>query len=195
MAVIVTIESERYLVDVGYGSKAPFQPVPMKMSHVDSFPIIGTRRGKLEFRSVDLHTDPSQRVWVYSMQENAESQWVQQYAMMDQELGVRDYEVMNYFTSTHPKAFFVQNVVLVKLICSEVEGDNFAPKQIITLFRDQLRFYTSVDEDIVIVLASEDERVAAIEQQFGIKLSRRERESIRGYTSAIAPKKLNNTIM
>lgn len=197
MAMIVKIKDDRYLVDVGFGPSAAFQPIPLvKTSPVNSFPIIGTRRGKLEFTSLDLHTDASQRAWVYSTQHNAESEWTQQYAVTEQELAKPDYEVMNHFTSTHPTAFFVQNVLIVKVICDNVEVDDFEPKQIITLFRDRLRFNTpGVSEPKIVVLASEEERVAVIKEQFGITLTRRERESIEGHESAIAPQRSTDAII
>ena len=60
---VVSIEDERYLVNVGFGSNAPIQPIPL----IDGKTAQGIppSEGRLLWISIPQHTDPSSRVWMF----------------------------------------------------------------------------------------------------------------------------------
>lgn len=186
MGIIVTIDETRYLVDVGFGSPAAFQPLKMDVSQPTIVPIIGTRLGKLEYTALPFFTDQSQRVWLYSMQLDPTAEFLPQFALGEQEMVERDFEAMNFYTSKNPKSFFVQNVVAMNIVCKGAEQD-YAPEQIVTLFNDRVRFSVGNDvkEDKVVALMGEDHRISVLEDHFKIHLTERERKAILGHAQAL----------
>lgn len=185
MCNIVLVDNKRYLADVGFGAPAAFQAVLLdKDADLAGFPVLGSRNGRLEYRNIDVHTDPSQRVWVYSTQEDASAEWNEQYAFSEHEMASNDFEVMNYFTSTHPKSFFTQNVVATRILCVDPEGLQTPSGQVI-LFKDDFKLSKVGEETIITKLHSEEERVRALETHFDIKLSEKEIAAITGYASAL----------
>lgn len=186
MGIIVTIGETRYLVDVGFGAPAAFQPLEMDTSKPTIVPILGTRLGKLEYTSLDIFTDPSQRVWLYSMQLDPAADFLPQFAVGEQEMVERDFEAMNYYTSTNPKSFFVQNVVAMRIVCGAADQD-YPPEQIITLFNDKLRLARGNDakDDEVRVFTGEEDRISTLEEYFKIRLSERERNAIQRHAQAL----------
>src|SRR5689334_201595 len=110
MVNIVTINNQRYLVDVGYGANAPMAPVPLIHDH--TFDQIAPVQGHLTFGPLTEFTDQSQRIWIYSTftpgRDTDGGKRHLQYCFYDAEFFPADYEVMNYRTMTHPTSFFVQ---------------------------------------------------------------------------------------
>src|SRR5690349_17877726 len=114
MVNIVTVDHRRYLVDVGYGANNPCRIVPIERGI--EFENICPVRGKLEHKALPQHTDPEQRVWVYSTQENRDGPWTEQYAFVDMEFFPADFEVMNLSTMTAPESYFVKTVLATKVL-------------------------------------------------------------------------------
>jgi arylamine N-acetyltransferase len=172
MCNIVTIASSKYVVDVGYGAESAFQPVPLQDGY--EFTIFSPRRGKLEYRSIDHHSDPSQRLWVYSMQEDAQSEWKEQYAFVETEFFQKDYEMTNYFCSTSPDSFFSRTVLAMRAIVEDgrVVG-------IMTLFKNEVRRKIGATREVIETLKTEDDRVRAVEKYFFIPLTPEDREGIK----------------
>lgn len=187
MVIIVTIQGQRYLVDVGFGASAGFCPILMDTAlPAKPFTVIGTRRGRLEYRSIEVLSQDNQKVWVLSTQESEGDEWVEQNAIGEAEVCLSDIEVMNYYANTSPRSFFVQNFFAMRLVCGDLAED-YAPAQIVTVFRDRVRWFTPGGDDRTLQLESEAERVALLEKEFFIKLSKTEQDAILGTSNAIVP--------
>lgn len=150
------------------------------------FPIIGTRRARLEYRNIEVLSQKSHKVWVLSTQESAADEWIEQNAIGEAEVCLSDIEVMSYYSSTSPRSFFVQNLFAMRLVCGDAAAD-YAPGQIATVFRDRMRWFTPGGDDKTMQLKSEADRVALLEKEFFIKLSKIEENAILGTSNAIVP--------
>lgn len=187
MVNLVTISGTRHLVDVGFGSHGATRPIPLQ--HGIEFPIVDTIRGKLEYRALDMHTDKSQRLWVFSSREEDTDPWRENYAFAELEFFPVDFEVMNVHTSTAPQSYFVQNVVAEKTMDMGGEEDG-VPVGLVVLFRDYVKIREGGKWTVVARLETEAQRVGALCKFFGITMSLREERAIRGLASELKEKKV-----
>jgi Arylamine N-acetyltransferase len=183
MTNLVKINNQRYVVDVGFGSNGPTKPIPLE--HGYNFTTIAPARGKLMYRSLIEHSDPDQRVWVYSVQEHADALWRDMYCFVEIEFFPGDFEVMNLKTMTTPQSFFVQNVMCIKTILNEEKTE---PVGWVILHRDYLKRRVGDKSEIVETFKTEDDRIGALEKYFGIVLSEGAKRAIKGLASELRPK-------
>ncbi|PON26589.1 N-acetyltransferase [Trichoderma gamsii] len=184
-ANIVTINQQRYLVDVAFGSHGAFTPVPLINGH--EFDNILPRRGKLEFRPLAQSTSPStQSLWVYSTQDLPSTDWTERYCFTETELFRADYDVMNFYCSTVRTAVFVNNVFALRGILNE-KGDGL--QGVMTLLRNEVRRRVEgvPGLEVVETLVNEEDRVKALEKWSKIPLSKREATAIRGLPTELVP--------
>lgn len=182
MVNIVTINNQRYLVDVGYGSNDPPHPIPLEHGH--EFVGVAPMRGRLQYRNLEEHTDPNQRVWVYSAQENESAPWKDMYHFVETEFIPGDFEVMNLRTMTSPQSFFVQSVMCM---CTVLDEQQEKAVGLLILHRDYVKRRIGSKSEIIEQLESEEQRVKALERYFGIVLSPEEQRGIRGLASELRP--------
>jgi arylamine N-acetyltransferase len=182
MVNIVSIGSKRYLVDVGFGSNGPTHPIPLEDGH--EFLNIAPARGRLQYRKLDEHTDASQRVWVYSAQENEQAPWKDMYSFVEIEFFPGDFEVMNLRTMTAPQSFFVQSVMCMWTLLDE-KKDNAVGSLI--LHRDYIKRRMGAESEILERFETEGQRVRALEKYFSIRLSPEEQRGIQGLASELRP--------
>ena len=174
MVNIVTIEGQRYAVDVGFGSNCSIQPIPLQ-SGVEFDGVLPVR-GKLEHRSLAEHSDPSQRVWVYSAREDANAPWKEMYSFLPVEFFPADFEVMNLRTMTSPRSFFVKTVLAMRMIRDEATGDLTG---LLILHKDYVKRRVGEKSETLEELKTEEQRVRALEKYFWIVLSPVEQRAIR----------------
>jgi arylamine N-acetyltransferase len=180
MVNIVTIDGQRYWVDVGFGSGCSIQPIPLQ-SGVE-FDCILPMRGKLEYRSIADHSDPNQRLWVYSSREDANAPWKEMYTFIDVEFFAADFEVMNLSTMTSPRSFFVKAVMAMRMILSEETGKL---EGVLILHKDYVKRRLGETTELLEELTSEEQRVRALERYFQIVLKPSEQKAIRGLATEL----------
>ena len=180
MGNIVSIGSKRYLVDVGYGSNVP--PIPVALEDGVEFEAVAPTRGRLEYKNIPQYTDPNQRVWVFSIQEQKQGIWKEQYCFVDQEFLPQDFAVMNFSTMTKPTSFFVKTVVATRTILDD-EGSRAVGVMI--LHKDYVKRRLGAATEILENLETEEQRVAALEKYFRVVLTSEEQGAIRGLASEL----------
>ncbi|ROT38382.1 acetyltransferase-like protein [Sodiomyces alkalinus F11] len=184
MVNIVTVDNQRYLVDVGYGRGGPMRPVPLVSG--SEFDQIAPARGRLLYTSLPEHSDPSQRVWLYSTAEpGAGGEFKPQYCFVDVELFPADYEVMNFSTMTARTSLFVQYVLAVRAVLDEEKNEVIG---LVTLFGDSLKKRVRDKVELEEKLGSEAQRIEALEKWFGLVLSEKEKSAIKGTAVEILEK-------
>jgi len=180
MVNLVAIRGRRYLVDVGYGSHGPTHPVPLEHNH--EFVGVAPMRGRLQYRSIEQFTDPNQRVWLYSVQDDEHAPWRDMYHFGETEFIAGDFEVMNLNTMSTPQSFFVQSVMCM---CTLFDERNETPVGLLILHRGYVKRRIGAASQILEQLQSEEQRVKALERYFGITLSQEEQNGIRGLASEL----------
>lgn len=170
MANIVTIDGVKYLVDVGCGVQGPCRPLPLVASTPS--PGLPSQELKLEYRSLSRHLDENQRVWVY-YQRWGQGPWEEIYNFAETEFFPADFEILNYYTI---KCSPFSRMVLVQKFLKDDETDGLYGT--LVLLDDKLNQKTEAGEVLVATLSSEEDRVAAFEKYFSIRLTMGERNAI-----------------
>lgn len=179
MIVIVKLDGQKYYVDVGFGPNGPTVPMPLDRSGTIQ-PNIAPASARLQWKNIEQNTDPDQRLWVYEHRVDERGDFDMTYCFAELEFLPGDYHVMNLSTSTSPAIFFTQEVVMEKKLL----GDDGELAGSIIVGRN-IKWRVHGKKERVIEFESEDDRVRAIEEHFGIKLGRVERESILGLVSQV----------
>jgi arylamine N-acetyltransferase len=182
MVNIITIDQQRYLVDVGFGADGPVRPLPLISGHVCRG--IGTQSLKLEYRKLQQHNDPSQCVWIYSYRANDDAPWTEGYSFVEIEFFPADFEVINLSTMSLRQSFFTQVVLCVKMLLDE-HGNT---EGVLILFQNEVKTRTGGHTSVLERLESEQQRVRALEDRFGILLTKEQREGIKGLATELRGK-------
>jgi len=186
MINIVTIAGQKYFADVGFGSSGPHHPIPLNESY--SARNVGTQSLRL-VRSLppDLLTSAStsisvdQALWTYQYRHTDESDWLPAYCFSETEFIPSDFVMMNWFMSTSRTSWFTYTVVCMKMVMSEEEeliGD-------VTLVGGEVKKRIGGISKTLAVLESEAQRVEALREHLGVRLSVEERNGIRGRVSEL----------
>ncbi|ORY08534.1 arylamine N-acetyltransferase 1 [Clohesyomyces aquaticus] len=182
MVNMVTIGDSRYHVDVGFGGPGPVRPLKLDragttMDHIQPASM------RLQWRNIEGNTDESQRLWVYEHRISESGEFTQIYCFSELEFLPVDYLYMNYYTSTSPRTFFTQTVVGEKKILGGENNSELVGSLI--LGNNDLKWRIRGEKEREIHFENEEDRIKALEEHWGIKLSQLERDSVRGLTSEI----------
>ncbi|KAK2057139.1 N-acetyltransferase [Colletotrichum caudatum] len=179
MLNLVTVDGQRYMVDVGFGKGAATVPVPLvrRGSDAEGFTTIAPLRGRLLYERLEQHTDPAQRMWVYYSTDSAEGPFRQRNCFTEQEFSPEDFEVMNHAVMSLPTSYFVKTVLCVRTI---LDRETKRAVGTIALHKDEVKRKIGDKLELLETLKNEAERVEAIEKHFGIALTPGERKAIKG---------------
>jgi arylamine N-acetyltransferase len=183
MLNLVTIGDSRYIVDVGFGSNyVPTQPIRL-IHDAAGVPNVAPASVRLVWKSIDGSQNTYQKLWVYQHRISENSDFKDMYCFTDTEFRPRDFEIMNFWTSKSPTVIFTQKLICNKLILAE--GDK--EKEIVgtlTLMSD-LKKRVGAKSEVLKDFTSEEQRIEALAENFGITLSEIEKESIKGTANEI----------
>jgi N-hydroxyarylamine O-acetyltransferase len=98
MVLRVAVERDQWLADVGFGGEGPLHPIRMHDGIVD-------RQGAWSYRLIRNHG-----LWVLRLQHGANP--LDLYAFDEVPQLPVDYEMANWFTSTHPTSIFVRSLTV-----------------------------------------------------------------------------------
>jgi N-hydroxyarylamine O-acetyltransferase len=100
IAIIVTVESEEYLIDLGFGGNGIREPLKLNdttavQQGTETFALVKSENGSFILQTL-LHNE-----WkdLYSF-DLSHQEWI-------------DFKPANHYNSTHPDSFFTQNLVVV----------------------------------------------------------------------------------
>ncbi|KAJ4361455.1 hypothetical protein N0V95_001872 [Ascochyta clinopodiicola] len=180
MVNMVTIGETKYHVDVGFGGNGPIVPMPLDHSRAIQ-EHIKPAAARLQWRNIPGNTDPNQRLWVYEHRPDEDSEFALMYCFTELEFIPSDYAVMSYFTSTSKHTWFTRTIVVEKKIlddAGELAGS------LIMGDRD-LKWRIHGKKEKQIEFESEQGRLSALEEHFGIHFGEVERVGIQGLPSEI----------
>lgn len=183
MVNLVNVDGKRYLVDVGFGSNGPMRPALVESGH--EFPSIAPYRGRLDFKNIEQHSDPRQRIWVYSLQENPDGEWKEMYCFAEIEFFPADFGVMNLSTMTKPQSYFVQTVLAMRTILNSETDD---AEGVMILHGNYVKRRLGGQSEILQTLETEEQRIRALEGYFQIVLKPEEQRAIRGLATELKSK-------
>lgn len=175
MLLMVTIDNQKYVVDVGFGTSGPTQPMLLAESQI--FTTVPTMEGQLVHRPIAPVTDRSQRMWVYEVRNSSESPWVAQYCFSELEFLPQDFNIMNYYISHSRESWFTQKIVLAKFLLSE---DQKRAVGNVSLAIDVVRQRLNGQSETLMTCRTEEDRVKALEMYFQVDLRAEDIRGIQG---------------
>lgn len=176
MVNIVTLdEGERFMLDVGFGANGPIEPMLLDEAGVGLTGHIKPAETRLVFENIPDGTDPGQKLWQYHHRVDPQSEWLAMYCFAELEFWPQDYEIMNFWTSRSRKSWFTYRVVAVKMI---LEGGEVVGTLI--LGGGDVKRRVRGKTEHLRTCRTEEERVQALEELFGLRLTDEERRGIRG---------------
>ena len=172
MLNMVTIDDKKYIVDVGFGSSGPTHPLLLVENEISVN--VGDQEMRLMYDTIPDFTRSNQKLWLYQHRNSKTQEWLPTYAFSEMEFTPGDYQMMNYFTSTHRTSWFTYFIVCVKMIMEdgEIVGD-------VTLFGSEVKRRVRGKTEVLALCKSEEDRVKALETFLGVKLSSAEIEGVR----------------
>ncbi|KAJ6086361.1 N-acetyltransferase family protein [Penicillium sp. IBT 16267x] len=179
MANLVIIGQQKYLIDVGFGSNGPHQPLSL-IADVE-FHNVGQQSGRLRYAPISQHTTKDQFLWHYEIK-NGDGDWSPTYCFTEVEFLPEDFTIINYYMSTSRESMFTFHVLCMRMLLDQ-EGDNIVGD--LTLFNNTLKRRLGATSEVVQTFTSDEERVAALEEFFNIYIPQADRESIRHTISEI----------
>ncbi|KAG9849549.1 cysteine proteinase, partial [Aureobasidium melanogenum] len=180
MLNLVRFEDEWYVVDVGMGAMGPNMPYPLR--HNFTTTSIAPRKIRIQHRAISesyARKEEAPKLWCYDVchdpTHGQENTWIPTYCFTEMEFLPQDYEVMSWFTSTHANSFFTRYMTTTRMIM-DAEQTNIIGS--ITLFKDTIREQKGSERRLTKECKTEDERVQALREIFGIELTEDEREAL-----------------
>lgn len=182
------VDGTRYLVDVGFGANTPCRPVPLR----DGIELTGMapQQFRLQYKVLPQHTDRDQRVWVYGHRDGPDNAWTEGYCFTEIEYFAADFEIMNAVTMTLRNSLFTQAVICVRFLRDPyaAASDLNLLHGAVVLFNDEVKTKVRGKLRASEKFSSENDRVGAIEREFGIRLVDRERRGITGLVTQLRPR-------
>lgn len=185
MLNLVRLDNDWYVVDVGMGAMGPNLPYPLRDGYETTS--IAPRKIRLQWRSIaESHAKRSAiangapKMWCYDVchkpSDNAgEEQWIPTYCFTETEFLPQDYEVMSWYTSTNQSSFFTRYLICSRMLMDE---DREVIVGNVGLVDDTVREQIGPDRKVVKECKSEDERLQALEEIFGVHLTDEEKNGI-----------------
>ncbi|KAK5019450.1 N-hydroxyarylamine O-acetyltransferase [Cryomyces antarcticus] len=182
MINIVTIQSQRYFVDVGFGASGPTHPIPLIHDRVSVN--VPPQTVRLNHTHIPDNTsrDSDKLLWVYEHRNADDAPWTPTYCFTESEFLPMDFAVMSHHTSTSKTSWFTYKVICTKMLMDsgteQIVGD-------VTLFETAIKKRIAGKAEALTTITSEEERVRALEKYLGVKLSEAERTGIQGMASEV----------
>ena len=182
MVNIVTIQGQRYMVDVGFGTGQATHPLLL----VDRSPSMNVRPNqqvRLRWDAIGGTENKDAKLWIFERQDKADGPWIPTYCFPDNvEYLPADYAVMSYFTSTHRASFFTYKLIVAKFVLDEA-GEEIVGT-LVMFGNSAHKRVLGVKEELG-TFEKEEERIEALKRHFDLRLSESQQAGIRGMVSAI----------
>jgi arylamine N-acetyltransferase len=184
MVIIATFNGKNHLIDVGFSNYGAQQPVPIE--HGVEITGVPGLRGRLVYEELaESNMVPKQKMWIYQTCNDSHPQWANGYCFdPSMEFFERDFVNFNYRTHKDPQSWFTWRLVVTKVLLDSEGGVN-GTLQLVggNLSRRVGGGATEVIKDCV----TEEDRVAALSEHFGINLLEEEKEGIRSSVTQLVP--------
>lgn len=132
--------------------------------------------------SISEFTDKTQKVWIYQIRYNPESNWLPMICFSDVEFLPQDFEVMNFSVSQTRTSWFTQVFVCMRMDLGE-GGEEIIGQYVMS--GKEVKRRVRGQTEILQLMKTEEDRVQALAKYFGMRLRNSEIEGIRGLASEL----------
>ncbi|EXJ82761.1 hypothetical protein A1O3_06576 [Capronia epimyces CBS 606.96] len=182
--ILVTINNQKYLVDVGFGSQSAVRPLPLIKGSDAVYKSVPGAEVRLVYRPIAPNTDSSQFLWVLETRNTTNPAWAGGFCFSELEWLPADFEIINYRTSQDPRSWFTHRLVLVKTLVDDETRTK--PLGTVILSGNVIeRRLGEAAKEVVVEAKTEHERIIALKTWFGIALLPEEERGIAGRATEI----------
>lgn len=188
LAHIVTLPNgERYALDVSFGGDGPTKPMPLV--HGASLQNLGTQEIRLVYEHLPQHAHPESQPkhWIYQYRNSAEKEWNSYYAFPEFEFFPADLISINFWAAAYPTSFQTFTVLVVKFLLGKGDGEDQQEKIVgkLMLNNGHVKRNMGGKTEVIRVCGTEEERVQALKEYFGIDLTDEEVRAISGWKTEL----------
>ncbi|KAF2174258.1 hypothetical protein M409DRAFT_62345 [Zasmidium cellare ATCC 36951] len=182
---IVTFpDGSQYSDDVGFGGDGPTAPLPLLSGRVHEN--LGAQEVRLIrewLQEQKKRTDERDMYWVYQYRNSEDQPWRSFYAFLEIEFLPKDWAVVNWFTGHNAASLHFDKVLVVLfLIDGEAQPQVVGKRMLVDgTVKENLGGKTSV----VVECRTEQQRIAALREYFGIALAEEESEAMHGWRTEL----------
>ncbi|PLB35082.1 arylamine N-acetyltransferase family protein [Aspergillus candidus] len=183
MVLIVTIDGQKYMVDVGFGNNTPTSPLPLRPHAAEeAVTCMAPSEMRLIHDALPEFVDHTQKVWIYQVRYEPGSAWVPHYSFSEVEFLPQDFAMMNFWTSQGPASWFRQALFCTRLAIDEA---TLEPRGVYILSGKDVKRRVLGQTEVLGTFAVDGDRVEALARWFGIVLLPQEVDGIQGMVSEI----------
>lgn len=178
MNTIVTIGDHEYVIDTGHGPSGFPCPVPLINGHVaDDF---AGRQRRMLYECIPGWTNPKQKWWRMQIRHSVSDDWLDVWAFTETEWTPIDFQLLRLGYSSLGTGW-----VEPKVCCFRTTYEGDVPVGFVLVLQDELRRSYKGKIEILQKFHCENDRVEALEKEFGVVLSEEEQEHISGHIAEI----------
>ncbi|KAF2429999.1 putative N-acetyltransferase family protein [Tothia fuscella] len=171
---LVTIDGQKYLVDVGMGPTSPSQPLLLQENNIQTG--IGASKCRLRWDTIPQYTDPDSKLWIYEQDNDGKSDFLPTYCSPELEFLPQDYEIIKMGTTFNRRSFFTWKIICVRTTLNEQED----VEGVLILVDKSLKRRIMGKTEVLATFENESQRVNALKGWFGIEMTEDEKVGIRG---------------
>ncbi|KAK3117966.1 hypothetical protein LTR53_000118 [Teratosphaeriaceae sp. CCFEE 6253] len=189
MVNLVTIRGDIYVVDVGFGPGGPTRPMLLREGVIEkegSPHTLLIQETRLRHEAIDEADHKAALLWTFERRSREGAPWTPMYCFEDNVCFLpQDFEVMNYFTSTHRTSVFTYRVLCSKYILAD--QDEVAIVGEVVLYENTVTRRTGDQVETLATLATESDRVEALYHFLGVSLHPAQIAGIKGMVTELRP--------
>jgi len=185
--IVTFADGSRYATDVSFGGDGPTQPLPLIPDVATTN--LGAQEVRYVFEPIPQVSrralGEQQRFWTYQYRNGPDRDWISFYCFTDTEFLEADFGIINYYTS-QGRTFQRVTVLAIKFLRSGGDADAVedVERRAITgklmMLQGTLKRNLGGKTEIVKECKTEEERVQALKEWFGIELTEEEVAGIKG---------------
>ena len=204
MLIFITIEHQKYMIDVGFGGGNALAPIPLNEG--EEVACQPGMLGRVVKRPLAASTQtPKEKWWVYQNKiigkdDVGEQGWRNAYCFNEMEWFEEDFATSNHKTSMSARSWFTYTFVVTRMVLAGEEAAESRGSDLneykddaevevvgsVTLFGGTLtRRLDGAASEVLKECQSEAERVAMMSEWFSIELREEERDGIQGLVTEL----------
>ncbi|KAI1421034.1 hypothetical protein F5Y12DRAFT_770274 [Xylaria sp. FL1777] len=185
---IVELDGAKYHVDIAFGGDCATLPMPLVDGLVHQN--IGAQQIRLvrDWIPTQLKRTEESKLWIYEYRNGADREWNPFYCFTLVEFIPNDWEVVNVYASTSPKSWQTKTVITIKFL-RRPRDDGSGEEEIYgkrMLVNDVIKENLGGRTAVIHECKTDDDRVAALEKYFDLRLTEEEKSAIKGWRTALS---------
>lgn len=175
---IVTLDSgHKYMIDVAFGGDGPIRP--LLLQHAAIVPNLHTQQMRLVSEYLPEQSDKTSpmRVWVYQIRNSEEKDWVAFYSFYEVETLLPDLEMAAFWVCRCEESHQLGSVLVIKFLRRKEDGDVTVSGKVM-LAGDTVKENMDGKTRAVYICKSEEDRLRALREYFGLYLDEAEQRGI-----------------